>query len=164
VLAGVEKERDAAVERKLALLEQIKDLSMTNKDLERDNATILLTNKALTDSLRAKTEAAQHPLELMNTPEIELIEVSPAFVLGVAHTIYQVLGERMPGEWITGPTGHRFYRRGPLKRAPGFAVGHPFAPGEEEEYQYDQGRVFAAQKLQEEVQAAEAKANEAHAN
>jgi hypothetical protein len=100
----------------------------------------------------------------MNTPEIELIEVSPAFVLGVAHTVYQVLGERMPGEWITGPTGHRFYRRGPLKRAPGFAVGHPFAPGEEEEYQYDQGRVFAAQKLQEEVQAAEAKANEAHAN
>jgi len=55
VLAGVEKERDAAVERKLALLAQI-------KDLERDNATILLTNKALTDSLRAKIAAAQQAL------------------------------------------------------------------------------------------------------
>lgn len=87
----------------------------------------------------------------MDTPEIQLLDVSPAFVLGVAHTIYQALGERAPGTIVTGPTGHTHYRRGPITKEPGFPVYHPFPPGEREEHQYDQGRVFAAQKLQEEL-------------
>jgi hypothetical protein len=89
----------------------------------------------------------------MNTPEIELLDLSPAFVLGVAHTIYQVLGERAPGRVARGPTGREHFIPGPVVLQPGFAVYHPFKSGSEEEYSYDQGRIFAAQKIQEEIQA-----------
>lgn len=92
----------------------------------------------------------------MNCPEIDLIDVSPAFVVGVSHSLAEIFGERYPPDTRRNPKWPLHFQkaRGPFRVDPGAKQFHSFSAGSREEYEYSQGRAYVAQRAQKDIEKA----------